>query len=228
MRPDSERVSTPGAEPSLDRPGKHGRRASKPSSSGLGLPCNGCEYSSARFLCCYASSASFPCLFQREAQEAGIGIRGFLWACGFQCLIATLLGGPLFEDFGWRGFLQSRLQQAMPPWAAAICVGSMWAAWRLPLFLVKWSSASPFLYLLIVISLATLMAYAFNSSGHAVVVAILMHSVFNASQRFLDPFIGVTPTRAHPSGEFFIGLAFLISAAVVVTLTLGNLAPKKP
>ena len=34
----------------------------------------------------------------------------------------NLLGGPLFEEFGWRGFLQARLQQAMPPWAAAICV----------------------------------------------------------------------------------------------------------
>jgi membrane protease YdiL (CAAX protease family) len=34
----------------------------------------------------------------------------------------NLFGGPLFEEFGWRGFLQSRLQQVLPPWIAAICV----------------------------------------------------------------------------------------------------------
>jgi hypothetical protein len=136
----------------------------------------------------------------------------------------NLLGGPLFEEFGWRGFLQPRLQRAMPPWIAAICVGTMWAAWHLPLFLVTWSSASPFLYLFIVTCLATLLAYAFNSSGHALVVAILMHSAFNASPRFLGPFLGETPTRSHPSGEFFIALAFLIPAILVVALTRGRLA----
>ena len=55
----------------------------------------------------------------------------------------NLFGGPLFEEFGWRGFLQSRLQRAMPPWIAAIYVGTLPAASHLPLFLVKgWSSAS--------------------------------------------------------------------------------------
>jgi membrane protease YdiL (CAAX protease family) len=44
----------------------------------------------------------------------------------------NLLGGPLFEEFGWRGFLQARLQQVMPPWVAAICVGVLWAAWHAP------------------------------------------------------------------------------------------------
>jgi membrane protease YdiL (CAAX protease family) len=56
----------------------------------------------------------------------------------------NILGGPLFEEPGWRGFLQPRLEEAMPPWIAAICVGSMWAAWHTPLFFVTWTSASPF------------------------------------------------------------------------------------
>jgi uncharacterized protein len=140
----------------------------------------------------------------------------------------NLLGGPLFEEFGWRGFLQARLQQVMPPWIAAICVGTMWAAWHLPLFVVTWSSSSAFPYLFILIGLATLMAYAFNASGRAVIVAILMHSAFNASSRFLDPFLDGTPTRAHPSGELFIGLAFLILAALVLAVTRGHLGVRKP
>ena len=49
----------------------------------------------------------------------------------------NLLSGPLSEEFGWRGFLQPRVQEVLPPWAAAICVGIMWAGWHLPLFLFK-------------------------------------------------------------------------------------------
>jgi membrane protease YdiL (CAAX protease family) len=135
----------------------------------------------------------------------------------------NLLGGPLFEEFGWRGFLQTRLQEAMPPWVASICVGIMWGAWHAPLFLVMWSSASPLIFILIVVSLSPLYAYAFNASGGAVLVAILMHSAFNASSRFLGPFLGNTPTHEHPPAELFIAFAFLAVSAIAVFFTRGRL-----
>jgi membrane protease YdiL (CAAX protease family) len=135
----------------------------------------------------------------------------------------NLLGGPLFEEFGWRGFLQARLQRDIAPWFAAICVGFMWAAWHLPLFLVSWSSASPLTYVFIVVCLSTVMVYAFNSSGGSVLVAILMHSAFNSSSQFIGPFLGATPTRERPSGELLIGFSFLIVAAVALAMTRGRL-----
>ena len=138
----------------------------------------------------------------------------------------NLLGGPLFEEFGWRGFLQARLQRVMPPWIAATCVGLMWAAWHIPLFFVTWSSASPLIYLLIVTSLAFVFAWATNASGGAVAVAIVMHAAFNCSPRFLDPFLGDTPTRDHPSEEWFIVFAFAISASLITLLTQGHLNAK--
>jgi membrane protease YdiL (CAAX protease family) len=135
----------------------------------------------------------------------------------------NLLGGPLFEEFGWRGFLQAHLQKIMPSWIAAICVGIMWAAWHAPLFLVTWSSSSPLIYIVIVIGLATLIACAFNASGGAVLVAILMHSVFNASPRFLPSFLGTTSTREHPPAELLIAFAFLALAVLAVLFTRGRL-----
>jgi membrane protease YdiL (CAAX protease family) len=135
----------------------------------------------------------------------------------------NLFGGPLFEEFGWRGFLQAHLQAAMPPWAAAISVGVMWALWHAPLFLVSWSSSSPSTYILIVAGLSILMAYGFNSSGRAVVVAILMHSAFNASSRFVDPFLDGTPARERPSPEMFVAFAFLTLGALAVLFTRGRL-----
>jgi membrane protease YdiL (CAAX protease family) len=113
----------------------------------------------------------------------------------------NLFGGPLFEEFGWRGFLKPRLQEVMPPWIAAMCVGAMWAAWHAPLFFVPWTSGSPINFLLITVGVSSLYALAFNGSGGAVVVAILMHAAFNASSQFLDPYLGDTPTHDHPAPD---------------------------
>lgn len=135
----------------------------------------------------------------------------------------NLLGGPLFEEPGWRGFLQPRLEEIMRPWIAAMCVGLMWAGWHIPLFFVTWTSASPLSFLLIEVGLSILFAVAFNSSGKAVLVAILMHAAFNASSQFIGPFLGNTPTRSRPSAEMFLAFAYLVAAGVVVLFTRGRL-----
>lgn len=164
----------------------------------------------------------FPTLISKGDPRAWhwhVGALVGLWVPMFNY---NLFGGPLFEEFGWRGYLQSQLQQVLPPWIAAICVGIMWAAWHLPLFLVGWSSASPLVFAFIVICLSVLMAFAFNASGGSVVVAILMHSAFNASPEFIPGFLGSVPTREHPSAELLLGLCFLLSAIAVVMLTRGR------
>jgi membrane protease YdiL (CAAX protease family) len=100
------------------------------------------------------------------------------------------------------GLLQSRLQQILPFSAAAVCVGVLWAAWHLPLFLFRgWSSAPPAVFVLIMIGLSLVMAFAFNVSGGSVAVAILMHSAFNASPRFLEGYLNSVPTRDYPSAK---------------------------
>lgn len=93
----------------------------------------------------------------------------------------------------------------------------MWAAWHLPLFLVRWSSTSPLVFTFILIGLSVLIA--FNASGRAVIVAILMHSAFNASPGFLPSFLGSVPTREHPAAELLLGFSFLLSAVAVVIIT---------
>ena len=135
----------------------------------------------------------------------------------------NLLGGPLFEEFGWRGFLQPRLQELLPPWIAAICVGIMWATWHLPLFLIGWGGVSFPVFTLILVGLTALMTTAFNASGGAVVVAILMHSAFNASSRFIPGFIANVPTRGVPSEGLLISFSFLLVAVAAVFLTRGRL-----
>lgn len=46
-----------------------------------------------------------------------------------------LIGGPLGEEIGWRGFLLSKFQLLFSPLSSSILVGIAWAFWHFPMFL---------------------------------------------------------------------------------------------
>ena len=54
--------------------------------------------------------------------------------------------------------------------------GGTWAAWHLPIFIVGRGGISFPLFLLILVGVSLIMAPAFNASGQALIVVILMHS----------------------------------------------------
>ena len=136
----------------------------------------------------------------------------------------NLLGGPLFEEFGWRGFLQSRLDRLLPPWVAAICVGTMWAVWHFPLFLVRgWTSVSPLVFLFIMIGLSFVMAFGFNASGQSIITAVLMHCAFNVSPLRIGDYLQGTALREDPAGDWLISCSFWLVGVVLLLLTHGSL-----
>ena len=139
----------------------------------------------------------------------------------------NLFGGPLFEEFGWRGFLQYRIQRKLPTWIAAVLTGALWASWHLPLFLTVWRGVSFPLFLFTLVSLSLIMAFAFNASGQVIIVAILMHSAFNAANRFLPDFLGKVSTRQYPSEGMLIALSFFLVAVVLAAWTRGRLLHRR-
>ena len=48
----------------------------------------------------------------------------------------VLIGGPLFEELGWSGFALPRLQQLHGSLVGGLILGSFWALWHLPGFLI--------------------------------------------------------------------------------------------
>lgn len=93
-----------------------------------------------------------------------------------------LIGGPLGEEFGWRGFALPRLQEKLGFWGSSVALGVIWALWHLPLF---WLDDAPqnqipfVLFFLMTIPLSVLFAWLFNKTGGSVLLAMLFHGAVN-------------------------------------------------
>ena len=142
--------------------------------------------------------------------------------------IPNLIGGPLGEEPGWRGFALPRLQSRYGPTRASLLLGPIWAAWHLPLFLVHgWTTAPFWIFALILTALSVIMTFGFNLSGGNVIVAILMHDAFNAGGGPLNNFLAKASLRQHPNSDLLVGCAFLAMAFVLIMLTAGRLGLKR-
>ncbi len=111
---------------------------------------------------------------------------------------STLIGGPLNEEPGWRGFALPRLQQRYGPVRATLILAPLWAGWHLPMFLMpNWISANPWQFLLIVTGIAFLMTAAANLSKFNVLVAIVLHAFFNTSSAMSNALTAGLPNRVN-------------------------------
>jgi membrane protease YdiL (CAAX protease family) len=104
-------------------------------------------------------------------------------------VVAGIVGGPLGEEIGWRGYALPRLNERFGPAAASVLLGVVWACWHLPLFLVsglgsisdQYGQSVP-TYVLQVTALSVAIAWLTNSTGGSLLLAVLMHSAINQTK----------------------------------------------
>jgi membrane protease YdiL (CAAX protease family) len=117
---------------------------------------------------------------------------GVLGAIGAEWLRVVLLGGPLEEELGWRGFALPRLQLRWSAWNAALLLGLLCGLWHLPLYLVPGTgqfesvagdpaAGVPLIaaFVLWTIGLSVVFAWLFNASHGSLIVVILFHASVN-------------------------------------------------
>ena len=138
---------------------------------------------------------------------------------------STFLGGPLFEEPGWRGYALPRLEAQIGPFRASMLLALLWAGWHLPLFFYPgWISATPWIYILIMIGASIIMTYGANLAHFSVMTPIVTHATFNTASRFLNGLFGGTVPSAYIPLELALALCGLATAVVLILATRGSLA----
>ena len=131
----------------------------------------------------------------------------------------TLLGGPLGEEFGWRGYALPALSKPIGWRWAAIVVGCVWAFWHLPLFYMAGMAQANLpmeLFMASNISLSVVFARLSVNTRFSVLPAILLHGAINWSAIVLP----VMPVNGK-TRPYTITVTLLILAAVIAIVKPG-------
>lgn len=108
------------------------------------------------------------------------GVRWLIVAVNF--VLVFLIGGPLGEEFGWRGVVLPALEARFsPPWDSLI-LGIIWTVWHLPLFFISASAqhSLPFwLFALLTMPLCILITWVYHCSGDSLLLVMLFHAAVN-------------------------------------------------
>jgi uncharacterized protein len=138
-------------------------------------------------------------------------------------VVFAIIGGPLGEEPGWRGFALPRMQRLHGPLIANLILGPLHVFWHLPYFFIpQWGTPRDttldlLWYLLSGIALTFIYAWVFNNTKGSVLLVILLHAsidAFAVEQFFLAP----TAASNLP-----LTIGFWAVALVLIVFTRGRL-----
>jgi len=125
-----------------------------------------------------------------------------------------LTGGPLQEEFGWRGYALDRLQARFNALISSIILGFMWGLWHLPYFLI----GAEIIYMYGVLPLifsdilfAILLTWLYNNTGGSILVSLIFHNMFIVSTEMF-------PALKTQVGSLFYLIFFIAAVTAVVII----------
>lgn len=142
--------------------------------------------------------------FSALAQPIGLPI-ALIWI--------FFLGGPLQEEFGWRGYAFENLRSKHNALTAAILAGLMWGLWHLPLFYVPraedYYNRPLWGLLLTTILVGIILAWFYANTKGSVFAAMLGHTMFNWSN-WVFPALKSDSAALILFGLYFIVVLYII------------------
>lgn len=139
-------------------------------------------------------------------------------------LFPNLVGGPLGEEAGWRGFALPRLQRRFHPLTSSLLLGFLWANWHIPLLAAHVYNVTWWQFTLVTMAASVFLSAAFNRSGGSTVCAILVHGIYNIGTGIiLNDLIGKATLYSNAIQHNVLWLAYGGVAAVLCILTRGRL-----
>ena len=101
-------------------------------------------------------------------------------------IMILLTGGPLQEEFGWRGVALPHLQARYSPLVSSLVLGVFWWLWHLPIVFIpgRFMTDNLALFLLlgaVLILTSILFTWVYNHTNGSVLAALLLHTSMNWS-----------------------------------------------
>jgi membrane protease YdiL (CAAX protease family) len=156
----------------------------------------------------------------------GTYLVSFIWP-------ALIIGGPLGEEPGWRGFALPRLQRQYGPFVGTLILAPLWTFWHVPVWLTAWTAAGMLnvytfvLYLLFISAWTFIYTWIANNTRGSVLMAILVHASVDAFPNFVlwplfPASLAVTSYGVY-FGYYGLVVGLGIMALLIVALTRGDL-----
>jgi membrane protease YdiL (CAAX protease family) len=144
-------------------------------------------------------------------------------------IIIFLVGGPLVEEPGWRGFALPRLEQRLGALRGTLLLGALWGLWHLPLFLFMPGyngagtgffgvSLAFVAFVLGSVALAVIFTWVFHRTGGSLLLTMLLH----ASENTIIGAVFLTQL-----GYLSVYGLYLVLAAVIIIATRGRLSSQR-
>jgi len=140
--------------------------------------------------------------------------------------LVLIVGGPLLEEIGWRGFALAPLEARWGPSGGTIILGLLWALWHYPQYLMPdWAAQnggftlqSVATFTLGVLAITIIMTWVFNHTRGSLLLAVLVHSSINTFSAFIGPMF---PAQAGSQINGLIG--FGTAAVIILVMTRGRI-----
>jgi len=134
--------------------------------------------------------------------------------------LVMLVGGPLGEEFGWRGYALPALQRRFSAFWSSVILGIIWACWHLPLFFISGTGQHqlPFgLFLLNTIALSILFTWVYNNTSGSILMSILLHTAVNGWEWVIP----IYPSAVNSLRPYAIVAILLTITTAMITLFFG-------
>jgi membrane protease YdiL (CAAX protease family) len=155
------------------------------------------------------------------------GIDRWQWPALLQILTLfgpNLLGGPLGEEPGWRGYALPRFQRRFDPLTSSLILGFLLANWHLPLILAHVYNVTWWQFVPLTMAASIFLSFGFNKSGGSTLCAVVVHGVYNVGTGvILNDFIGKATLRSNTVQHNVLWMAYAGVAASLCIVTKGQL-----
>jgi uncharacterized protein len=97
--------------------------------------------------------------------------------------LVFLVGGPLGEEFGWRGYALPAMQEGLGWRSTSLALGGIWGIWHLPLFFIAGSAqnqGSIAAFFILIVATSVFYTWLFQRSNGSVLPALLLHTASNS------------------------------------------------